>query len=87
MKKFKIFRFSPNARGPQKIFAIKFFQLFEKQTPKLAVWDLANVERNKVRKFGYRSPDHATEADGFIVGGAIMAPPGYNWVKGNQNLS
>ena len=51
-KKFKIFRFSPNARGPPKIFDVNFFQFFEKQTPKLAFWDLANMERNKVRKFG-----------------------------------
>ena len=34
------------------------------------------MERNKVRKFGQQSPDHATAADGFMVGGAIMAPPG-----------
>ena len=33
------------------------------------------MERNKVRKFGKRSPAHATAADGFMVGGAIMAPP------------
>ena len=33
------------------------------------------MERNKVRKFGQHSPDHATAADGFMVGGAIMAPP------------
>ena len=51
-KNFKIFRFSPNARGPPKIFDVNFFQFFEKQTPKLAFWDLANMERNKVRKFG-----------------------------------
>ena len=51
-KNFKIFRFSPKARGPPKIFDVKFFQFFEKQTPKLAFWDLANMERNKVRKFG-----------------------------------
>ena len=51
MKNFKIFRFSPNARGPPKIFNVQFFQFFEKQTPKLAFWDLANMERNKVRKF------------------------------------
>ena len=47
-----VFRFSPNARGPPKIFDVNFFQFFEKQTPKLAFWDLANMERNKVRKFG-----------------------------------
>ena len=35
-----------------KIFDVNFFQFFEKQTPKLAFWDLANMERNKVRKFG-----------------------------------
>ena len=32
------------------------------------------MDRNKVRKFGQHSPDHATAADGFMVGGAIMAP-------------
>ena len=52
MKKFKIFWFSPNAREPPKIFNVQFFQFFEKQTPKLAFWDLANMGRNKVRKFG-----------------------------------
>merc|ERR1711978_43681 len=52
VEKFKIFRFSPNARGPPKIFDVNFFQFFEKQTPKLAFWDLANMERNKVRNFG-----------------------------------
>ena len=46
---FEIFWFSPNAQGPPKIFDVQFF---EKQTPKLAFWDLANMERNKVRKFG-----------------------------------
>ena len=61
--------------GPQKILDINFFQFFEKQTPKLAFWDLANIERNKVRKFGQHSSDHATAADGFMVGGAIMPPP------------
>ena len=35
------------------------------------------MERNKVRKFGLHSPDLASAADRFIVGGAIMAlPPG-----------
>ena len=52
MKIFKIFLFSPNARGPPKILDVNFFQFFEKQTPKLAFWDLANMERNKGRKFG-----------------------------------
>ena len=51
-KNFKIFWFSPKARGPPKIFDVIFFQFFEKQTPKLAFWDVANMERNKVRKFG-----------------------------------
>ena len=37
--------------------------------------DLANIKRNKVRNFGYGSPDLVTVADGFMVGGAIMAPP------------
>ena len=36
---------------PQKFFDINFFQFFEKQTPKLAFWDLANMKRNIVRKF------------------------------------
>ena len=49
---FNFFRFSPNARGPPKIFDVYIFQFFEKQTPKLAFWDLANMERNKVRKLG-----------------------------------
>ena len=68
MKKFKIFRFSTNAGGPPKIFKVQVFQFFEKQTPKLAFWDLANMERIKVRKFGQHSPDHATAADGFMLG-------------------
>ena len=53
------------------------FDFFEKQTPKLASWNPANMERNKVRKFGQHSPDLGAAADRFIVGGAIMAlPPG-----------
>ena len=71
---FDFFRFPPNARGPPKIFDVYIFQFFEKQTPKLAFLDLANIERNKVRKFGKRSPDLATAADRFMVVGAIMAP-------------
>ena len=66
----------PNARGPPKTFDVNLFQFFEKQTPKLAFWDLANMDRNKVRKFGQHSPDHATAADGFMVGGPIWPPPG-----------
>ena len=58
----------PNARGPPKIFDVKFFQFFEKQTPKLAFWDLSNIKGDKFRKFGKRSPDLVTVADGFMVG-------------------
>ena len=52
IKILKFFRFLPNVRGPPKILDIEVFQFFEKQIPKLAFWDLANMERNKVRKFG-----------------------------------
>ena len=33
------------------------------------------MERNKVMSFGEPSPDPVETADGFMVGGAIMAPP------------
>ena len=56
------------------IFNVKFFQVLEKQTPKLASWNLAIAKRNKVRKFGFGSPDHVTTADRFMVEGAVMAP-------------
>ena len=42
---------------------------------------MAIIKRNNVRKFGSGSPDLVTAADGFIVGGAIMAPHGSNRVK------
>ena len=37
---------------PQKFLTFNFIISFKKQTPKLAFWDLANIRRNKVRKFG-----------------------------------
>ena len=56
------FWFSTNASGPPKNFRCPIFQFFEK-TSKPAVWDLANIKRNKVRNFHYDSPDLV--ADGF----------------------
>ena len=64
----QFFQFLPNALASQKIFVISFFQFFEKQTPKLAFWDLSNIKGDKFRKFGKRSPDLVTVADGFMVG-------------------
>ena len=69
-EKIKIFRFSPFAWGPPNIFDVPFFQFFEKQIPKLAFWDLANIKRKKVRNFGYNSPDLVAAADRFMVGGS-----------------
>ena len=37
---------------------------------------MANTKRNKVMKFGEPTPDRTVTADGYMVGGAIMAPPG-----------
>ena len=36
---------------------------------------MAIVKRNKVRKFGFGSPDLVTEADEFMVGGGAIMPP------------
>ena len=36
------------------------------------------MERNKVMSFGEPSPDPVETADGFMVGGAIMAPHPWN---------
>ena len=68
---FNLSWFWPNAQGPPKIFDVKFLKFFKKETPKLASWNMAIIKRNKVRKFGF-----VTAADGFMVGGAIMAPLG-----------
>ena len=38
-----------NTRGPPKIFDVQFFQLFEKQAPKMAFWDFANGALHKLR--------------------------------------
>ena len=66
---FNFFRFSPKARGPPKIVDIKFFRFFEKQTSKLAFWNLAIIKRNKVRNFGFGSPDLVTaQKDSAIIG-------------------
>ena len=62
----------PYAQGNQKILDVQFFQIFEKQTPSLAFLDLASIQRNKVRNFGYGSPDLVRVADGFMVGGALI---------------
>ena len=37
---------------------------------------LANTKRKKVMKFGEPTLDRMVTADGYMVGGAIMAPPG-----------
>ena len=55
--------------NPQIFLTTIFFNFFEKQTSKLAFWDLVNIKRNKVRNFGYGSPDLVTAADRFMVGG------------------
>ena len=39
------------------------------------------MERNKVKNFGEPNPSPSEPADGFIVRGAIMAPPKWNRVK------
>ena len=46
-----------------------------KKFKKWLLWDLSILERNKVMSFGELSPDPVETADGFMVGGAIMAPP------------
>ena len=49
---FQFFDFSPNARGPPKIFDVQFSGSFKKQIQKWLLWDLPSIERNKVMNFG-----------------------------------
>ena len=72
---FNFFNFSRHARGPPKIFDVQFSKNFQKKFKKWLLWDLSILERNKVMSFGELSPDPVEMADGFMVGGAIMAPP------------
>ena len=49
------------------------FHKISKKFPKWLLWDLSNVERNEVMRFGEPSPDPVRTANGFMVVGAIMA--------------
>ena len=75
---FNFFDFSRHARGPPKIFKVHFSKNFKKKFQKWLLWDLSIVEQNKVMSFGESSPEPVETADGFMVGGAIMAPPTMN---------
>ena len=66
--------FSTCSRTPKKFWR-PIFKTFSKKTKKWLLWDLSILERNKVMSFGELSPDPVKTADGFMVGGAIMAPP------------
>ena len=72
---FRFFNFSPNARGPPKIFDVQFCEIFKNKFQKWLLWDLSGIERNKVKNFGEPSPIPLDTAEGFTVWGAIMAPP------------
>ena len=51
---------------PKKFSTSNFFNFLKNKHQN---WDLASIKRNKVRNFGFDSPDLVAAADGFMVGG------------------
>ena len=66
---FQFFDFSPNARGPPKIFDVQFSGNFKKQIQKWLLWDLPSIERNKVMNFGEPIPIPVETPDWFRLSG------------------
>ena len=66
---FQFFDFSPNARGPPKIFDVQFSGNFKKQIQKWLLWDLPSIERNKVMNFGEPIPIPVETPDWFRSSG------------------
>ena len=65
----RFFDFSPNARGPLKIFDIQFSEIFKKKILKWLVWDLSGMKRNKVKNFGKSRPIPAETPECFVSSG------------------
>ena len=78
---FDFFPFSPNARGPPKIFNVQFFKFFGKWCQKWLNWVLASTKRYKVMKFFDSNPGTLKMAADFMVAWAIMACPVWNRVN------
>ena len=72
---FRFSNFSPNARGPPKIFDVQFCEIFKNKFQKWLLWDLSGIERNKVKNFGEPSPCPSETAEGFMVVRCFLTPP------------
>ncbi len=48
---FQFFNFSPNARGPLKIFDVRFSEIFKKKFQKWLLWDLSGIKREQSQEF------------------------------------
>ena len=72
---FRFSNFSPNARGPPKIFDVQFCEILKNKFQKWLLWDLSGIERNKVKNFGEPSPCPSETAEGFMVVRCFLTPP------------